>query len=158
MLLLVLLSVGCLKPSGDTEVVQAPAFELPDLTGGKVALSSLKDKVVVLDFWATWCGPCLFELPHYAEFWKKNHGRGVEVVGVACDSEPQEVLDMSRERQIPYRLLMSDGKVQDAYGAEGLPTTFVIDQRGYVRKKFLGAEPKKFEKLQETVDALLAAK
>jgi len=148
---------GCKEPVA--EVRAAPSFDLPDLAGGKVSLASLKGKVVVLDFWATWCGPCLKELPDYAEFWRRNQGRGVEVIGVVLDSgEPPEIQDFVRENRIPYRQLLGDDRLQDAFGAnQGIPTTYVIDGQGIIRTKILGATPHKFEKLQQTVDAALTA-
>ena len=155
---LVVLGTSCQAPRA--EVRAAPAFELPDLAGGKVKLSDLKGKVVVLDFWATWCGPCIKEIPDYAEFWKKNRPRGVEVVGVVCDSgEPDEIQDFVREYRIPYRQLLGDEEVQAAFGAlQGFPTTFVIDGQGVIRKKMLGSPPGKFEALQKLVDEALAAR
>jgi peroxiredoxin len=149
---------ACREPVA--EVRAAPSFDLPELSGGRVSLASLKGKVVVLDFWATWCGPCLKELPEYAEFWHKNQGRGVEVIGVVFDSgEPQEIQDFVRENRIPYRQLLGDDKLQDAFAAnQGFPTTFVIDSQGIIRTKILGSTPHKFEKLQQTVDAALATR
>lgn len=152
-------SLGCTQaPPAARAIGPAPAFELPDLAGsGKVSLASLSGKVVVLDFWATWCGPCIAEIPDYAEFSSRNRTRGVEVIGVVLDSgEPQEVLDFVREHKISYRQLVGTDKVAEAFGADqGLPTTFVIDGKGVILSKTLGSPPDKFRKLQQTVDAAL---
>jgi peroxiredoxin len=155
----VFLAAACGPPAPRAEKRPAPAFDLPDINGGKVSLASLKGKVVVLDFWATWCGPCIREIPEYAEFWRKNQVRGIEVVGVVVESgDPQEIQDFIREYRIPYRQILGDDKIQSEYGVnQGFPTTFVIDREGLIRWKGLGSPPSKFKKLQETVDAALAS-
>jgi peroxiredoxin len=152
-------SVGCGPAPRSSQVRPAPALELRDLNGGRLSLDSLKGKVVIVDFWATWCGPCIQEIPDYAEFWRKNQPRGVEVVGIVMDSgSPAEINDFVREYRIPYRQLLGDDTTGEAWGVnQGFPTTFVIDTKGMIRTKMLGSPPTKFQKLQEAVDAALAS-
>ena len=142
---------------GEPEALPTLPMTAPD---GRVAqLSAFAGKVVVLNFWATWCAPCIKEIPEYAEFYRKNQPRGIEVIGIVMDSgSPEEINDFVREYKIPYRQLVGDEKTGEDFGVnQGFPTTFVLDAQGTILTKILDAPPTKFEKLQEVVDKALAS-
>lgn len=156
-----LISAACANgATAGREPAAAPAFKLKDVSGVTFDSRALQGKVTIVDFWATWCGPCIAEIPDYTAFWKRNRGRGVEVLGIAVDWEdPQEIVDFVAEHRVAYRQLLGDDRTREAFDVnEGLPTTFVIDARGRIVKRILGAVPGKFEALQKAVDAALESR
>ncbi len=154
---LLVLGAACGAPPGQINT-PAPAFDLQNLAGGKTTLASYQGKVVVVDFWATWCAPCIKEIPEYTDFYAKNKDRGVEMVGVIFDSgEPAEIQEFLQKTKVAYTQLLGEDDLLDKYKAkQGFPTTFVIGKKGQIVKKFLGSPPGKFEGLQKAVDAALA--
>jgi len=118
----------------------APNFILKDMEGKTVQLSNYKGKVVVVNFWGTWCSPCLVEIPDFVRFYKNYHKKGVEIIGIAINSRPKEIKKMSEEYKITYLICMSDGIVEVMYGGiRAVPTTFIIDRKGYIHQKKMGA-------------------
>lgn len=118
----------------------APAFTLKDSDGKPVRLSDFKGKVVLLNFWATWCGPCKIEIPWFIDFEQKYKDRGFAVIGVSMDEEGWEVVKpyIARNR-VNYRIVVGDDKIaQDYGGVESLPTTFLIDKTGAIAKTHVG--------------------
>ncbi|MDQ2712305.1 MAG: TlpA family protein disulfide reductase [Acidobacteriota bacterium] len=110
----------------------APAFALTDANGSKVRLADYRGKVVLLNFWATWCGPCELEIPWFQEFEQQYKSKGFEVVGVSMDEDGWPVIKpYIAEHKVNYRILLGDDSVSQLYGGvEALPTTFIIDRDG----------------------------
>ena len=121
----------------------APDFALKDADGATVHLSDYRGKVVLLDFWATWCGPCKVEIPWFMDFEKELKDRGFAVLGVSMDEEGWTAVKPFVEKEkINYRILLGNDQVGDAYGGvDSLPTTFVIDRDGKIAAKHEGIEP-----------------
>jgi len=125
-------------------------FTLKDLDGKDVSLASFKGKVVLLDFWATWCGPCKIEIPWFMEFHQKYKDRGFTVVGISSDDTIDKLKPFAAEYKMNYPVLQGLGRddVHDAFGpVYGLPTTLLIGRDGRICKTHMGLKPKaQFEK------------
>ncbi len=123
-------------------IAAAPAWSAKDLNGVEVKSDQFKGKVVVIDFWATWCPPCRAEIPGYVELMKKYGKDGLVIVGVSMDEGgPGVVKSFSTKFNVNYPMVMGDDKVLAAFGGiEALPTTFLIDRNGQIRDRKVGAE------------------
>jgi cytochrome c biogenesis protein CcmG/thiol:disulfide interchange protein DsbE len=115
----------------------APNFSRVDLSHRKVELRSYRGKIVLLSFWATWCGPCLIEMPAFVE-WQKQYGSGkFQVIGVSMDDEATEVIATVSRLKLNYPVLMGDEYLGAAYGGVlGLPVTFLIDRDGKIQARY----------------------
>jgi thiol-disulfide isomerase/thioredoxin len=130
---LVAAAAACrVEPDAGADLPLAPAFRLPALDGGEVALSELRGRPVVVDFWATWCPPCIRQIPVLNSF-HEAHGDAVEVLGIAVDVQGRSVVaPFAAEHGIRYRVLLGDEALAQRYGAFGFPTLFFIDAEGRV--------------------------
>jgi len=134
------------KPDGDRR--EAPNFTLKDADGRTVHLSDYRGKVVLLDFWATWCGPCRIEIPWFMEIERQNKDKGFEVLGVAMDDEGWEsVKPFLTEMKMNYRVVIGNDETAREYGGvDALPTTFLIDREGRIAAIHIGlADRRDFE-------------
>jgi thiol-disulfide isomerase/thioredoxin len=133
----------------------APDFSLTDLSGRKLNLSDYKGKVVLLDFWATWCGPCQIEIPWFVELQNRYGSQGLAIIGISMDDGMEPVVDFYRRYKMNYPVALGDAQLEELYGGIlGLPTTFLIGRDGRIYAKHEGATgPRVFE---EEIKELLA--
>ena len=127
------------------ELEKAPQFVLNDINGKKVKLSSYRGKIVILDFFATWCPPCVKEIPHFVNLQKKYGKKGFIMLGISLDSKNTKKLKkFIKEKKINYPILWANKKVKKDFGGiRAIPTTFVIDQKGMIYKKYVGYRSEK---------------
>ena len=118
----------------------APGFRIENLEGGVTSLHEYRGKLVLLNFWATWCIPCRQEMPGMEVLWKKYRERGFVVIAVSNDDGPKErVGTFSRLLDISYPVLLDpDGKVSGHYGVSGMPTSFLVDRNGKIISRIVG--------------------
>lgn len=143
----------------------AADFTVTRLDGTEMSSDELKGKIVVVDFWATWCGPCLTEIPAYNALASDYADRGVELIGITLQSgSADQVRDWvsqpikvgSQEFAIDYPIVMGNEQVEYAWGPiYGFPMTFLVDSDWQIRKRWLGAVPNKSEQLRVLIDQLL---
>ncbi len=143
---------------GEVEVDQKAAweFQVTTLGGDQVSLQGLRGKVVMLDFWSSWCPPCRAEAPGLSQVYREYRDRDVEFIGMAIWDDPGAVGDHVREFDVPYHnALDSKGEIAIDYGVAGIPEKFFIDREGKLVRSFVG--PMDAGSLREVLDELLAA-
>ena len=136
----------------------APAFDLPALEGEqRIALKDLRGKVVYLDFWASWCGPCRQSLPALNALYHKLAELDFEIIAINLDAEANDALRFLERYPVDYPVLVDrSGATPQAYALTGLPTSVLIDQHGVLVASFEGFNPEHLVKLEQAVRILLA--
>ncbi|MGD9160769.1 MAG: TlpA disulfide reductase family protein [Desulfobacteraceae bacterium] len=160
--IILLLAIWACSSSNETETakpVDAPDFTLDSVTGENIKLSDLRGKVVLLDFWATWCGPCLQTIPEIVRLEEKYRDRGLVVLGVSMDTMAQANNDQLKKFMatfnIKYHVMRDDGVVSHAYYGDSplaIPTMHIINREGKIVNIIKGVSPGEAE---ETIKALL---
>jgi thiol-disulfide isomerase/thioredoxin len=150
---LVLIALA-LSACGRSMPATAADLNLKDLNGNMVNLSDFKGKVIILDFFATWCPPCKQEIPDFIELQKEYQDKGFTMIGVFVQSRMSDMQAFVRDFGINYPVLIDDGYAAAVYGPiRSIPTTFIIDQNFKVVKKYIGAKSK--EVFEADIKALL---
>lgn len=132
------------------QLESAPAFELKDLKGRTARLSDYRGKIVLLNFWATWCAPCRAEMPDLVKLQNEYQSKGLQIVGMTYpDYTRSGVRSITLRLKLNYPILLGNQELAEKYGVgEVLPTTIVIDRDGRIRARILGIlEPDEFEQI-----------
>jgi thiol-disulfide isomerase/thioredoxin len=147
-------SSGAISPAADPKL---PSFSLSTLSGSAFSRDALSDKVVLVDFWATWCKPCLDEIPHWNALQARYGGRGLTVLGITVESgAPSEIKASVEKHKIRYQIVIGDVDIVKGFGGiTGFPTTFLVDRHGFIRKKYAGQYPSKHAEIERDIQTLL---
>jgi len=128
-------------PPGARSIIDkhAPQIDRLDLDGHRVDLKGLHGKVVLLNFWATWCAPCLIEMPAFSAWQQQYASQGLQVIGISMDDDAAPARQLVARLKTKYPIAMGDAKLGEQYGGVmGLPLTYLIDRHGVVRLRFQG--------------------
>jgi len=118
---------------------KAPSFRLRDLQGKEVVLEDYAGKVILVDFWASWCPPCIEEAPHLIKLYRQYRDKGFVILGIAVVDSPRAVKGFVQEMGVDYPILFGDESILESYkGVYFLPTAFLIDRSGFIRERLVG--------------------
>jgi len=149
-----LLIASCGQAGNPQELGPAPDFKIQDLQGNILSLADYRGKVLILNFWATWCPPCREEIPDFIEAFNLYKNKGLAIIGLSVDQmSPEDLTSFTVQYKITYPVAFAGSKIiQDYQPGQFIPTTFVIDKQGHIRHKQVGSIAKAqlvsiFEKL-----------
>ncbi|MDX1545958.1 MAG: TlpA disulfide reductase family protein [Rhodothermales bacterium] len=129
-------------PTAAADLGPAPAFTLPTLGGDSLSLRDYRGEVVLLNFWATWCTPCIAEMPDLTALHEELEPHGLTVVGISVNEEAALIQPFAERLNVTYPLALDDGSVAEAYGGVwALPTTYLIDADGQIVQRVIGLFP-----------------
>ena len=123
------------------EGAKFPDFDEKDVAGNAISVAKFKGKVVLVDFWATWCAPCVFEMPNVQKIYDKYHEKGLEIIGVSLDQSQDRLKNFTKDKNIPWAQICDgkgwENKVAQKYGIQSIPATFLLDGEGKIIAKNL---------------------
>jgi peroxiredoxin len=148
--------LGALPAAGGETGGAAPAFNLSDLAGQSSALSQYKGQVVMVNFWATWCGPCQQEMPLLDQMYKKYKPAGFVLLGVNVDKESPAVRELLARKPVSFPVLLDPtNAVSKAYHLDEMPSSVIIDRKGTIRYLHRGYKPGDENEYQDRIRALI---
>lgn len=133
----------------------APNFRLEDQDGNFVQLSDFAGKVVIVNFWATWCPPCRESVPHLMQTYRKYKDRGFEVVGISLDTNFDDLKSYAEDKNLSYKIVVGNQQTKVDYGVSSIPRMFIIDKEGIIRGDFLGFSKGIGDEMAEKIETLL---
>lgn len=134
--------------SGISFAKKAADFTFKDLSGKDVSLADFKGKVIILNFWATWCGPCIYEMPDLEKLYQKYHQEGLQVIGLTLQSPKKQVPQKIAQAGVTYPILLDAEEAVESYGPfSSIPQTYIIDRQGEIVAEIIGMQSySQFEK------------
>jgi thiol-disulfide isomerase/thioredoxin len=158
LLALTLVFSGCVQPPSETEAIEigrpAPVFKLPDLNGREVSLDQFRGKIVMLDFWATWCNPCRMTMP-LVEKLQKEYPNNMVLLAINLQETKDVVREYMRQQNLGSQVLLDEeGSVGKTYGTEAIPMQVLIDKTGIVRDIKTGFDPRMLPQLRAEIERL----
>jgi len=135
----------------------APAFALPDTAGDTLTLARFAGKVILVDFWASWCDPCREEFPHMIDLYRRYRGRDFDIVAISDDIDRAKMLAFVRQYRPPFTVLVGGGRMKQQYHYRGLPYSVLLDRNGRVIERYFGfGGSEEFQRLAATVEREVA--
>ena len=155
--ILIQFPIGCKREAPKEKRPLAPDFSLASVDGKTITLSQLRGKVVLLDFWATWCAPCRLAIPHLNDLYKAYRKNGLEIIGLSLDNgSPERVRRFGANIGIEYTIIMADDDLVENYGTPRIPSTYLIDRDGHISNTWVGFNQNLMSKIAADTERLLS--
>ncbi|MEO0076763.1 MAG: TlpA disulfide reductase family protein [candidate division WOR-3 bacterium] len=156
LLFLILFFLYCGRPSTQhKQTAKLTDFTLEEINGSKIKLSELKGKVVLVDFWATWCPPCRTAIPHLERIYTDYKTQGLIVLGISLDQDKEQIKTFLKNNPISYSILFGDKQIANNYQVEAIPTLILFDKKGNMALREVGFSEENISNLEQKIKELL---